>query len=96
VPHAEIFAHPDWREVLHQTVFPHFSTSKAYVLMIIAVIGTTISPWMQFYVQDAIVDKGISKEQLGMSKLDVISGALFTEIIAYFIIVACAATDLYS
>jgi len=89
---SAIIVHPDWHDVARQTLFPHFSASKAYVLMIIAVIGTTISPWMQFYIQAAVVEKGIREEQYPASRLDVISGALITDIIAYFIIVACAAT----
>lgn len=60
--------------------------------MIIAVIGTTISPWMQFYIQAAVVDKGVRKQKYPMSRVDVGTGALFTDFIAYFIIVACAAT----
>jgi len=87
-----IIVRPDWHDVLHQTVFPHFSASTAYVLMIVAVIGTTISPWMQFYIQAAVVEKGIREEEYPASRVDVISGAVFTDFIAYFIIVACAAT----
>jgi NRAMP (natural resistance-associated macrophage protein)-like metal ion transporter len=87
-----IIVHPNWREVAYQTVFPHFSASKAYMLMIIAVIGTTISPWMQFYIQAAVVDKGIRAKQYPASRIDVISGAIVTDVIAYFIIVSCAAT----
>jgi len=87
-----IIVRPDWHEVVRQTVFPHFSASKAYLLMIIAVIGTTISPWMQFYIQAAVVDKRIREEQYAASRIDVISGAVITDFIAYFIIVACAAT----
>jgi NRAMP (natural resistance-associated macrophage protein)-like metal ion transporter len=89
---SAIMIHPNWNDVLHQMVFPHISASKAYVLMIIAVIGTTISPWMQFYIQAAVVDKGVREEQLTASRIDVISGAIFTDVIAFFIIVACAAT----
>jgi NRAMP (natural resistance-associated macrophage protein)-like metal ion transporter len=83
---------PDWHDVIHQTFFPAISTSKAYVLMIIAIIGTTISPWMQFYIQAAIVEKGVREKQYAASRIDVISGALVTDIIAFFIVVACAAT----
>jgi len=89
---SAVILHPNWHEVFRQTILPHFSASKAYVLMIIAVIGTTISPWMQFYIQAAVVEKGIREEQYPTSRLDVISGALITDIIAYFIIVSCAAT----
>jgi NRAMP (natural resistance-associated macrophage protein)-like metal ion transporter len=89
---SAIIVHPDWKDVAHQTFFPSFSSSKAYVLMIIAIIGTTISPWMQFYIQAAIVEKGVRVEQYAASRVDVISGALVTDIIAFFIVVACAAT----
>lgn len=87
-----ILVHPDWHEVARQTLFPHFTPTKAYLLMIIAIIGTTISPWMQFYIQSAIVDKGVREDEYKASRVDVISGAFITDIIAYFIIIACAAT----
>ncbi|MGB8966088.1 MAG: Nramp family divalent metal transporter [Candidatus Cybelea sp.] len=83
---------PDWHDVLHQTLVPHFQASKAYILMIIAVIGTTISPWMQFYIQAAVVDKGVREGDYGYSRIDVVTGGIWTDVIAYFIIVACAAT----
>ena len=89
---SAVIARPDWHDVLHQSVFPHFSSSKAYILMIIAIIGTTISPWMQFYIQAAIVEKGIREPQYAACRIDVISGGFVTDIIAFFIIVACAAT----
>ena len=84
--------HPDWHAVLQQTFLPTFSSSKAYVLMIVAVIGTTISPWMQFYIQAAIVEKGVRTNHYTASRIDVISGAIFTDVIAFFIVIACAAT----
>jgi NRAMP (natural resistance-associated macrophage protein)-like metal ion transporter len=83
---------PDWSDVLRQSLVPHIQASKAYIIMIIAVIGTTISPWMQFYIQAAVVDKGIREEEYGYSRLDVVTGGIWTDVIAYFIIVACAAT----
>ncbi len=83
---------PDWGDVVRQSVIPHFQASKAYVIMIIAVIGTTISPWMQFYIQAAVVDKGIREDDYRYSRLDVVTGGIWTDVIAYFIIVACAAT----
>ncbi len=83
---------PDWGEVLRQSIVPHFQASKAYLLMVIAIIGTTISPWMQFYIQAAVVDKGVREEDYGYSRLDVVTGGIWTDVIAYFIIVACAAT----
>jgi len=87
-----IIVHPPWKEVLTQTVVPHIEPTKAYLIMAIGVIGTTISPWMQFYIQAAVVDKGVRVKDYPYSRLDVISGAIFTDVIAFFIIVASAAT----
>ncbi|MBV8152739.1 MAG: Nramp family divalent metal transporter [Candidatus Eremiobacteraeota bacterium] len=85
-------AHPDWHEALSATIVPHFAPSKAYLLTAIGVIGTTISPWMQFYIQSSVVEKGVRLKEYPFSRIDVISGALVTDIIAYFIILASAAT----
>ena len=60
--------------------------------MTVGVIGTTITPWMQFYLQSSIVDKGVSVRQYKASRLDVIVGSIFTDVVAWFIVVACAAT----
>jgi NRAMP (natural resistance-associated macrophage protein)-like metal ion transporter len=84
--------HPPWHEVLAQTFVPHFKPTQAYLLTAIGVIGTTISPWMQFYIQSAVVEKGVRIKDYRFSRIDVVSGAIITDIIAYFIIVACAAT----
>jgi len=83
---------PDWHAVMSQFVLPHFTPSKAYLLTAVGVIGTTISPWMQFYIQSAIVEKGIKIQDYKYSRIDVVSGAIFTDVIAFFIIVASAAT----
>ena len=87
-----VMVHPPWHDVLRQTVVPHFDATKAYLIMAIGVIGTTISPWMQFYIQAAVVDKGVRIKDYAYSRVDVISGAIFTDVIAFFIIVASAAT----
>ena len=63
-----------------------------YLFMTITVIGTTIAPWMQFYLQSSIVEKGVTPRQYKASRLDVIAGCIFTDVVAWFIIVACAAT----
>ena len=65
---------------------------KAYIYMAIGVVGTTIAPWMQFYLQSSIVEKGIRVKDYAASRLDVIVGSFFTDIVAWFIVVACAAT----
>jgi NRAMP (natural resistance-associated macrophage protein)-like metal ion transporter len=84
--------HPPWGEILKATVFPHFKPTQAYLLTAIGVIGTTISPWMQFYIQSAVVEKGIRIKDYPYSRIDVISGAIITDVIAFFIVIACAAT----
>ncbi len=60
--------------------------------MVIGVVGTTIAPWMQFYLQSSIVEKGVTRRQYKASMLDVVTGCIFTDVVAWFIIVACAAT----
>ena len=92
---AGVVSHPDWHQALKATItLPPSSKWKDmnYVTMIVALIGTTIAPWMQFYLQSSVVDKGISIRQYGASRLDVIVGCFFTDLVAWFIIVACAAT----
>jgi Mn2+/Fe2+ NRAMP family transporter len=90
-----IMAKPHWGEVMRQLVIPHFSLNTEYLTILLGVIGTTIAPWMQFYIQSAVVEKGITAKDYGYSRLDVIFGCCMTDFIAMFIIVACAAT-LYS
>jgi NRAMP (natural resistance-associated macrophage protein)-like metal ion transporter len=92
---AGVLSSPNWHEALVQTVkVPGRSVWKDrnYVYMTIGIIGTTITPWMQFYLQSSIVEKGIDVRQYKHSRLDVIIGSIFTDVVAWFIIVACAAT----
>ncbi len=92
---AGVIAHPNWHDALMATVtLPrgHIWKDKDYVYMIVGVIGTTIAPWMQFYIQSSVVEKGVTIKQYGASRLDVIVGCFFTDIVAWFIVVACAAT----
>ncbi len=89
---AAIMAGPDWGDVALQTVRPSFHFSSANVVMLIGVVGTTIAPWMQFYIQSSSVEKGIKKDQYWASRIDVIVGCFLTDIVAFFIIVACGAT----
>ena len=92
---AGVLSQPSWHDALWATVkLPQKSvwSDKAYMYMAIGVVGTTIAPWMQFYLQSSIVEKGIRVKDYAASRLDVIVGSLFTDIVAWFIIVACAAT----
>ena len=90
-----VLSGPDWHLALVETVKlppPGVWRDKSYVYMTVGVIGTTITPWMQFYLQSSIVDKGITVRQYKASRLDVIVGSIFTDLVAWFIVVACAAT----
>ncbi len=87
-----IMAKPEWGLVVKSTLIPTFQFSSAYIMMLIGLIGTTIAPWMQFYLQSSLVEKGIRKENYIYSKLDVIIGCIITDVVALFIIVATAAT----
>lgn len=87
-----LLAKPDWPVVLRATVVPNFAWSSAYLAMFIGLIGTTIAPWMQFYIQSSVVEKGVKPRELRYSQADVLVGSLITDIVAYFIIVACGAT----
>ena len=89
---AAILAKPDWSRVALEMVKPSFEFNTAYVVTLIGVVGTTIAPWMQFYLQASVVEKGVRKEEYWASRIDVIVGCFFTDIVALFIIVACAAT----
>jgi len=85
-------AHPDWSEVFKKTVLPDMKLDPEYLYLCIAIIGTTITPWMQFYLQSSIAEKGINTEEYKATRLDVIIGCSITDIIAFFIIVTCATT----
>ena len=83
---------PKWGEVVRSTFIPVVKPDREFVMLTIAIIGTTITPWMQFYLQSSIAEKGIKKENYRISKLDVFVGGLITNIIAFFIMVTCATT----
>jgi Mn2+/Fe2+ NRAMP family transporter len=90
---SAILAHPDFSLALKSLVIPSgIHLNGAYILMLMAVIGTTITPWGQFFIQDYIVDKKLSKEDLKIERGDVFVGSFFTNFISFFIIVACGAT----
>jgi len=92
---AGVLSQPDWHDALLATVqLPQRSVwrDKAYIYTAIGVVGTTIAPWMQFYLQSSIVEKGIRVKDYAASRLDVIVGSFFTDLVAWFIVVACAAT----
>lgn len=97
---AGVLAKPDWMHAVKATVVAppgpeghrNYLWHKDYLYMLIGTIGTTIAPWMQFYLQASVVEKGVTARQYRASRLDVILGCIFTDVVAWFIIVACAAT----
>ena len=89
---AAVMAKPDWTDVIRRTVAPRFHVDSAYLSMTIGLVGTTITPWMQFYLQSAVVEKGVPLAHYWASRIDVIVGSFMTNIVALFIIVACGAT----
>jgi Mn2+/Fe2+ NRAMP family transporter len=92
---AGFLARPAWMEAVTATVTPpHAELLKqpSYLYMVIGLIGTTIAPWMQFYLQASIVEKGVTKREYAASRLDVIAGCVFALVVAWFIVIACAAT----
>jgi NRAMP (natural resistance-associated macrophage protein)-like metal ion transporter len=91
-PISAALAKPDWKIYGLAVVTPHFESSAAYVTMLVGLVGTTIAPWMQFYLQSAVVEKGIRVEHYRYSRLDVIVGCIVTDLVAFSIVMACAAT----
>ncbi|HUK87241.1 MAG TPA: Nramp family divalent metal transporter [Terriglobales bacterium] len=92
---AGLLAHPAWKEAARATINPPRLSSfdnRDYLYMVLGVVGTTIAPWMQFYLQSSVVEKGVTKKTYAASRLDVVIGCIFTDLVAWFIIVACAAT----
>lgn len=91
-PVSAFFAHPDWHAALMKTVVPEFRSEPAYITMMVGLIGTTITPWMQFYLQASMVEKGVSRKDYRLARWDVVLGCIVTDVVAFFIVVACAAT----
>src|SRR5258708_7856684 len=92
---AGVLAKPAWLEALEATIVPphkEMFLRQDYLYMVIGVVGPTIAPWMQFYLQSSIVEKGVTKRGYNASRLDVVTGCIFTDIVAWFILVASSAT----
>jgi Mn2+/Fe2+ NRAMP family transporter len=90
-PVAAFLGHPDARQVASNLLWPHFPHTHAFLVLAVALIGTTITPYMQFYVASAVVDKGIRPENYPKERVDTVSGAIWSDIISIFIIIATAA-----
>ena len=83
---------PDWGDVLHSAVTPQFLLEPTYIIAVLATIGTTITPWGIFYMQASVVDKGVDEQDYGLTRVDVVFGAIWGNIISAFIIICTGAT----
>lgn len=89
---SAFLAKPDWHEIGIALIHPTIETNFDYVDTVVGMIGTTIAPWMQFYMQSAVIEKGLKIEDFKYEVWDVVVGSIITVIVAFFIIVACGAT----
>lgn len=85
---------PSWGEILRQAVIPSFRLDSEYILVLLAMMGTTITPWGAFYLQATVVDKGVNSDDYSYTRLDIISGVLFGNVVSAFIVI-CAAAKLF-
>jgi NRAMP (natural resistance-associated macrophage protein)-like metal ion transporter len=85
-----ILVKPDWKEAAIYSIRPVMMLDPSYIAMIIGMVGTSVAPWMQFFLQAAIVEKGVTAKEYGESRIEVIVGCIVMAVIAFFIIVACA------
>ena len=89
---AGFIARPAWGEVAANVVAPEISWDGPYLAMLVGLVGTTVAPWMQFYLQAAVVEKGVKISEYRMSRWDVIIGSVLVSVVAFFIVVVCGAT----
>ena len=90
-PVAALLGHPDWGKAGSQTVSPHFVGGHAFLFLAVAIVGTTITPYMQLYAAAAVADRGIGPEDYPAERVDTVVGAIFADLVSWFIIVATAA-----
>lgn len=89
---AGFLSQPNWGLAAHNVVVPQILPTEAYLTMVIGLVGTTIAPWMMFYLQSSVVEKGITLKNLKYSRMDAVLGAIVVNVVAFFIVIACAAT----
>ena len=89
---SAILGHPHWSEIGHSMVHPDVKVNAQSLTMVLGIVGTTIAPWMQFYMQSSVIEKGLKIKQYKYVMLDIVIGCIATVAVAFFIIVACAST----
>lgn len=91
-PVSSVLAHPDWSEVIRHTLIPTFRLDSGFIFIFVATVGTTITPYMQVFIQSSVVDKGITVREYPFERFEVIVSSIFSDVISFFIIVSTAAT----
>jgi NRAMP (natural resistance-associated macrophage protein)-like metal ion transporter len=89
---SAFLAKPDWGDVMTKTITPSIQWNTDYLIIIVSIIGTSITPWQQFYLQSVVVEKGLGENDLWAARIDVVFGSIMMGLVAYFIMVACGAT----
>jgi NRAMP (natural resistance-associated macrophage protein)-like metal ion transporter len=89
---SAIMGKPDWKEIGTAIIHPHVEVSTRSMSMVIALVGTTIAPWMQFYMQSSVIEKGLKMKNYKYTLADIVVGCIVTVVVAFFIMVACAST----
>jgi Mn2+/Fe2+ NRAMP family transporter len=89
---SAIMAHPHWTEIGKAIIRPKIPVNSHSIAMIIGIVGTTIAPWMQFYMQSSVIEKGLKMKNYKYTLIDILVGCVATVVVAFFIIVACAST----
>lgn len=89
---SALIGKPHWHDIGAAMVKPDIQYNKEYLAIVIGIIGTTIAPWMQFYMQSAVIEKGLKIADYKFTLMDVVIGSIITVVVAFFIIVACAST----
>jgi NRAMP (natural resistance-associated macrophage protein)-like metal ion transporter len=89
---SALMGKPDWKEIGHSVIHPRMDFNEKSLAVIIGIIGTTIAPWMQFYMQSSVIEKGLKMKQYRFTLLDILIGCTATVVVAFFIIVSCAST----
>lgn len=89
---SALMGKPDWKVISHSVVHPDMKFNEKSLALIIGIIGTTIAPWMQFYMQSSVIEKGLKMKQYKYTLIDIVVGCTATVVVAFFIIVACAST----
>ncbi|MDP4267890.1 MAG: Nramp family divalent metal transporter [Bacteroidota bacterium] len=89
---SALIGKPHWQEIGRSIARPHMEFNSNYIAIVIGIVGTTIAPWMQFYMQSSVIEKGLKMKNYKYTLLDIVVGCVATVVVAFFIIVACAST----